>query len=82
MARKKFAGLVTSIPPDNRPRGPLTSDDRSSWSDRDPTRGGEVFCSGVMGEAHGRELGVHTVNARRLPDNPYDVGAHEPEAEE
>ena len=82
MARKKLATLAIEIPPDSRVAGPLTSDDRSAWSENDPTRGGQVICSGVMGEAGGRELGIRTVNVRTLSSNPYKVGAHEQETEE
>jgi hypothetical protein len=77
MARKKFAlTSIVDIPPDERKRGPLTSDDRDWWSSNDPTRGGSIECSGVLGDQPGRVLGVRTVNARELNRNPYDVGSN------
>lgn len=85
MARRRVSlprAVAIDIPPDPRPLGPLTSDDRDAWGG-DVTRGGQVFCSEVTANAPGDyPLGVQTVNTRRLQYNPYKVGAHEPEAEE
>lgn len=73
MARNKPARLsVVDIPPDERPRGPLTSDDRS-WGN-DATRGSDIGCSGVLGDPGERVLGVRTVNVRELAFNPYRIG--------
>jgi hypothetical protein len=76
MARNKPArSLGFVIPPEDvRPRGPLTSDDRG-WGN-DVTRGGDIECSGVLGDKGGREIGIRTVNAREMPCNPYGVGSH------
>jgi hypothetical protein len=77
MARNKPArSLGFEIPPEDvRPRGPLTSDDRDWWSSTDFTRGGDIECSGVLGDKGGREIGVRTVNARELNRNPYGIGS-------
>lgn len=74
MARNRPAlPRLADIPPDERKRGPLTSDDRG-WGN-DFTRGGDIECSGVLGDKGGREIGVRTVNARELAYNPYSIGS-------
>jgi hypothetical protein len=62
-------------PPDPRRPGPLTSDDRAWYDSHDPTRGGDIQCSGVLGDAGERVLGVRTVNASELSSNLYGVGS-------
>jgi hypothetical protein len=83
MARRgtKLGFSVVAIPPDDRKPGPLTSDDRG-WSN-DPTRGGDIQCSGVMAERQGAiEFKIRTVNTRwDLSGNPYGIGEHESEEE-